>query len=353
MRQAEPDAMPVPAAPPSRVARALVALVAGLLVALWSHHHLVVSRSVGEDFTWPWRAARALLAGLDPYAVIRPVGPFPFDAYFKYPLPAALVAIPFAPLSGELAGALFIGLSTALLTWALTRESWERLPLLLSGCFASAAKSAQWSPLLAAALLLSPWSVGLGAIKPNLGVPMFVARFSWRAVAVAVGLLVLSLAVQPGWPVEWLHVLRGGLESHYLSPVAGGPGLLALGPLLLLGLLRWRRPEARMLVALACVPQVPTFYDQLFLLLIPRTFRESAVTSLLSVAAYAYLFSRPSLTHERTATWILVTVYAPALFLVLRRPNEGEVPAWLDRAARAAERRVRALARRRERAAQS
>ena len=341
--RAESAAPAASAAPPSRAARALAALGIGLLVALWSHHHLVVSRSLGEDFTWPWRAARALLSGLDPYAVIRPVGPFPFDAYFKYPLPAALVAIPFASLPAEAAGALFIGLSVALLAWALTRESWERLPILLSGCVASAVKSAQWSPLLAAALLLSPWAVGLGVLKPNLGVPMFLARPSWRAVAAGAGLLALSLVVQPTWPVEWLRVLRTGLEAHYMSPAAGGPGLLALGPLLLLGLLRWRRPEARLLVALACVPQVPTFYDQLFLLLIPRTFRESATTALLSAVAYMYLFSRPSLTHERTATWILLTVYGPALLLVLRRPNEGEVPAWLDRAAGSVAWRVRAL----------
>jgi len=320
------------AAPPGRAARLLVAVAAALAVALWSHHDLTVSQAVAEDFTWPWRAARALLAGLDPYVEIRPVGAFPYDAYFKYPLPAALVAMPFAWLPAEAAGALFIGLSTGLLVWALTRDGWERLPILLSGCFMSAVKSAQWTPLLAAALVLSPWTLGLGVVKPNLGVPMFVARFSWRGLALAFALLVLSLVVQPGWPVEWLRVLRGGLEAHYRAPVAGGSGLLAAGPLLLLALLRWRRPEARLLVALACVPQVPTFYDQLFLLLVPRTFRESAIAALLSAAAYAYLFSQPSLTHDRVATWILFTVYAPALFIVLSRPNEGSVPLWVERA---------------------
>lgn len=323
--------------------RAAVAIAAGALFAIWSHHDLVVSQAVGEDFTWPWRAARAVLQGMDPYAVIRPTGPFPYDAYFKYPLPAALVAIPFAPLSGEFAAALFVGVSVALLCWALTRDGFARLPILLSGCLLSAVKSAQWSPLLAAALLLSPWSVGLGVVKPNLGAAMLAARPSLRAVAVGGALLVVSSIVQPTWPAEWLHVLRSGLETHYRAPVAGGRGLLVAGPLLVVGLLRWRRPEARMLVALACVPQVPTFYDQLFLLLIARTFRESAVTSLLSAGAYAYLFTQPHLTHDRSATWILLAVYAPALFLVLRRPNEGAVPAWAERAAQWTAARGRAL----------
>ena len=63
-----------------------------------------------KDFSYPWRAARALLDGQNPYEVIRAVGAYPFNADFLYPLPAALVAMPFSFLRPEVAGALFIRL---------------------------------------------------------------------------------------------------------------------------------------------------------------------------------------------------------------------------------------------------
>ncbi len=49
-----------------------------------------------SDFTWYWRAGRAILEGRSPYRVINPDGPYPRNAGFLYPLPAALIAAPFA-----------------------------------------------------------------------------------------------------------------------------------------------------------------------------------------------------------------------------------------------------------------
>jgi hypothetical protein len=34
---------------------------------------------------------------------------------------------------------------------------------------------------------------------------------------------------------------------------------------------------------------------------------------------------------EALAPWVLAFVYAPALLLVLTRPNEGGLPAWIER----------------------
>jgi hypothetical protein len=307
--------------------RVVIALAVGAIAGMWLTASLLRSHEVGADFTWPWRAARALLRGLNPYVVIRPIGAYPFDAYFKYPLPAALFAVPLSPLGGEAAAGVFIAVSVALLAWALTRtdpiEGLEnRWPLLLSGCVFSSIRSAQWAPLLAAAALLSPWAIGLGIVKPNLGIAMFAARPSWRAAMTGLVILAISLAVLPRWPLDWLNTLRARLEVHYRAPVAGGPGLLALGPLLLIVLLRWRRPEARLIAVLACMPQVPTFYDQLLVLTyVARTRLESAVLALPSMAAAGYMLSQPHLSHDQTAVGVLLTVYLPSTVLVLRRPN--------------------------------
>ena len=63
---------------------------------------------LARDFTYPLRGALALIEGLDPYEVIRPSGPPPYDWPFMYPLTAALVAVPFALLPMQLAGVLFV-----------------------------------------------------------------------------------------------------------------------------------------------------------------------------------------------------------------------------------------------------
>jgi hypothetical protein len=66
--------------------------------------------------------------------------------------------------------------------------------------------------------------------------------------------------------------------------------VLPFGPLIGLAALRWRHPDARRVLALACVPQVMLFYDQLPLILLARTFRQSLV---LALASYAPLLVAP------------------------------------------------------------
>jgi len=65
-----------------------------------------------------------------------------------------------------------------------------------------------------------------------------------------VGSLVLvgaSLAVYPAWLGEWSAALHAGRTYH--APFSR-PG----GWVLLLAALRWRRPEARLLLAIHCIP---------------------------------------------------------------------------------------------------
>src|SRR5687768_654434 len=138
---------------------------------------------LAKDFSWPWRAARALLEGHNPYAVIRPTGPYPFNAGLFYPFPAALAALPFAPLAPATAGASFVGLSSALLAFGLarTRAGTAKLPLFVSAPFCMAALLAQWAPLMMAGAVI-PALQFLGGAKPNVAVACFAYRPTVRGV---------------------------------------------------------------------------------------------------------------------------------------------------------------------------
>ncbi len=312
---------------PRLATRLAIGFTAGVAWGAYCWASLVVTAQAARDFTWPWRAARALLAGLDPYTVIRATGPYPFDAAFKYPLPAALIAVPFAALPPEVAAGVFIGLSALAFAWFLTRDDLSRWPLLIGGCMFSAVRSVQWTPLLAAGLLASRSSVGMGVIKPNLGAAMFAARPSWRGAAVATALLAIAVAVQPGWPAGWLHVLRSALEGHYRPPLAFGGilGFALLAPLLVAAALRWRDPDARLLLVLVCVPQAPLWYEALLATLVARSRREALALSIPSFIACAALGNfAPGAPGVGWA--ILLTVYVPALALVAMRPVPESSP---------------------------
>jgi hypothetical protein len=102
---------------------------------------------------------------------------------------------------------------------------------------------------------------------------------------------------------------------------------------MLLGLLRWKRPEARLLVAMSCVPQTAYLYEALPLFLIPRRYEEGFVLSLASYAvllavkvyepAWAGLDPVAQYMAERQTMgqWMVWVLYLPCLAMVLRRPN--------------------------------
>ena len=308
--------------------RLLCALAAGVIgyLLVWSPLH-ANPRFVAKDFTWPWRAARILLEGHDPYRVIQATGPFPFSSPFFYPLPAALLAVPVAPLPPDRAGALFFGVSTALLAFGLARDGVWRLLVLTAAPYFMAAANTQWSPLLAAAALL-PGIQWVGAAKPNLGLAAFVYRPSRWAVVGGLALVAASFLVLPGWVGGWRASLAQ--TPHHAPPV-----LRLGGALLLLALLRWRTPEGRLLAAMACVPQVLYFYDQLLLWLIPRSWRQALFLSAASWAGVVGWWTvRPRGGSGLAAAepFVLGFVYLPALLLVLRLPSGGSlVPAWPTR----------------------
>lgn len=307
-----------PARPPLGARLALALAVGG--TSGWISHAALLRRHVlAGDFTWPWRAARILLQGHDPYVVIQATGRYPFDDAFLYPLPAALVALPLAPLRAELAGALFVALTTALLAFVITRDGWHRVPMLVSAPFLKLLLAPQWSALMVVAALV-PGLQWLAVAKPNVGLAAFAYRPTRAGVLGGAAVLAVSLAVLPAWPIEWLRI-AAHVRNHP-APVA-----LLFGPLLLLAALRWRTPEGRLLLAMAVLPQELLVYDQLLLWLIPRRWWSSLLMAVASWPALVAWVSPGVFGVPRNATWpltervVMLCIYLPALAMVLRRPH--------------------------------
>lgn len=318
---------PTPAkGPPTVEARVSIALALGLFAATvaWIATHR--SGFGVPDFHWWWVGARALLDGQNPYeAVPLIIGP---EFRLFHPMPAVVLAVPFALIAPDVALSLFSGLSAAVLAFAVTKESYDRLPLFLSASFAHAAVMGQWSLILTAAMLL-PWLAFIGAAKPNVGVAMLGQSLSWRAALAMLLFAVATLLVMPTWPREWLAQLPD--SPYHFSPLR-----TPLGFLLLLALARWRRPEARLLVVLGIVPQSPFVYEALPLFLVPKTrFQTYALVIGSDLALGVYAWTRGMDTERLfflNGIAVVVGMYLPALWMVWRRPNEGRVPAWLERA---------------------
>lgn len=273
---------------------------------------------LAKDFSWPWRAARVLLEGHDPYQVIQATGPYPFNVGLFYPLPAALLALPVAPLPPALAGTVFVAVSAALLGWAVSREAPHRFWMFASAPFAMAALLGQWSPILTAAALMPALQFAMAA-KPNIGLVAWIYRPSWRGAAAALGLGVLALVIQPRWPLEWLEALRE-------APRYRGPAFSLLGAFTLLAVLRWRSREGRLMIAMALAPQLMLFYDQLPLWLVPGTWRRAALLSILSWGAWFAWYPSHAMTSSVAAAtpWILLLIYLPGLAMLLTTRRRGD-----------------------------
>lgn len=295
----------------------------GAAAFVWTYYD--IRPKFWADFDALWIAARAILAGRDPYVEVPRAFPWPF----YYPASAALVALPFAVLSLPLARAAFAGLLAGLATWALARYRTHALPLLLAAPFFYAVYRVQWSPLILAGCFL-PVLASVMAVKPTVGLAAWVYRPSRVAVFASALLVVISLAILPRWPIEWLGTFNGVL--HFRSPI-----LLPWGWILVLVVFRWRRPEARLFAILAVAPQTIAPYELLPLAVVPATLRESLVMAVGWDLAYYFrvtLNQSPLPSHAAVTPnyfpgnwWAeLVFGYLPALFLILRRPNSSVRP---------------------------
>ncbi|MDF2775156.1 MAG: hypothetical protein K0S86_4656 [Geminicoccaceae bacterium] len=272
---------------------------------------------LAKDFSLPWTAARHLLEGRDPYAAMSPTGVYPFNVPFYYPLPAAVIAVPFALLPATVAGITFVALSFGIAGFLLARDNPARAIGLLGFPAVMAAALGQWSPLLLAATV-APLLQFTMPVKPTLGAAVFVNRPSWVGLAAAAVVLALSFLIMPHWVASWRSAVASAWDM-YTPPVrwAGGAGLVLLASLAL-----WRDPDARLLAVLALAPQLPLFYDQLLAHGVARTKREAWILVAVGwIGGLAWAFRGAGADGaERPARGIiLTTVYLPALFILALR----------------------------------
>lgn len=307
--------------------RLALACVAALLAGARAYGAAMQGPPDLPDFYQIWYAGRAVLAGQDPYALIGPGRVYDLPFVLMYPLPAAIVTLPLALLSAPVACAVFAGLGGGVFAWALMARGFASLLGFVSGGMILATQEAQWSPLLAGAMALPPLGL-LFAAKPTIGTALFAARPSWWPIVGGALLVALSFAVQPHWLASWWHVVT-------LKPPAPGASApyfqiarLGIGSGALLALVRWRRPEARLLAALALVPQTPGLYESIYLGLVPRGWTECACYLALSFVFFWLVVTHPpssdAVRLADSGRALGALLYVPCTIMVLRRPNVAE-----------------------------
>ena len=298
------------------LARPGLAIGIAVLTGLWTAYMRLSYRDIGSDLEIVLLGARAWLAGHDPYATVT-VGLSHIPV--MYPFPAMLLFVPILDVSAPYIDVLWTTLGAGFLAWALTSERLlpPSLAMFIATPFIMAIQTSQWTPQLTAAALL-PWGGWLFACKPTTALWLFAYRPTWRHVLTASAAVAISLALWPTWPFAWRTVFG---RVTVVAPLTI-PG----GALMLLALLRWRRPEARLLATMVAVPHSPIIYEALPLFLVPATWVEAGVLwvgTTAAVIAHDAFGPYPSAPQwlAASARAMLWFVYLPALVMILRRPN--------------------------------
>ena len=304
----------------------LAALAIGLFGSLVAFgKHLSMPNHPG-DFGLAWFGARAMIAGRNPYELVGPGLEYSWPWPLVYPGTAFVAALPVAWLPLQPAIYVFVFISCALLAYSVTEKGWFRLPMFGSAAFIVAAGAAQWSPLFTAAMGI-PVLGFFFAAKPTIGIAMGLAgtrRLQISAIIGAVILGVVSLVLFPAWPKLWLNQL------HFATQMA--PPILRFGgPFVLLALLRWRLPEARLIVALALIPQVGSWYEALPLFLVPSTYRQTMILAMTCSVGFLMGEMRPDGMSETeindfVGSLMIATVYLPAIIMLLRKSESAARP---------------------------
>jgi len=279
-----------------------------------------------SDFgAWYW-GARAVLNGDDPYSTFGPGLKYGWSTPFVYPLTVVFLGIPFAWMSEPASAALFVAISTFVMTMAITQRGFHLLPMVITPPFQMSVTLGQLSLLFTAAMFY-PILCFLTAVKPHAGLPLVAATRSRRAIIAATVLgamlFCVSMAVLPRWPVEWIRIIQK--DPRYLVPV-----LRAGGILIPLALLRWRRREAWLLLVTSILPQSLTFYYLLPLFTIPRNFPEAlSLATLATLGIYLGAHLMPAgLSGPPFYRWsgnvAVLSVYLPCLTLLLIRENREQ-----------------------------
>jgi hypothetical protein len=251
------------------------------------------------DFRWALHLARGLLARQNPYDT-------PLE---QYPLPAALFALPFVPLPPELAAGLFWGISTSLLCFGLTREGCTKLLILFAYPYWAGILTVQWSPIIAASAFF-PLLLPVTMAKPQVGLPVFLARLSRRGLLACAVVGLGSLAVMPQWPILWLRQIAN--YQHFI------PLVVFPGPLLLLALLKYRERDAWLLLLSSLMPQ-RWFFDSFILWLIPQSRRQIIWTVFFSWGAGIWRWYHIPHSFTEVGRCTVIFLYLPMLAVVLLR----------------------------------
>jgi len=299
--------------------RVLLTVALAMAAATYTLAHRWPDFGRASDLLQVRMGAMGWLQGLDPYRVVRESGAWPYP--LLYPLPALMAVSPLALVPAWLAEAVFVFAGTALLAWGLTRDRLfpPALVVFMSAPFLYAVALSQWSPLLTGAALV-PWAGWLLVCKPTISLALF-AAFPRMSAAAGVAILVAtSVILWPGWVHEWWLALAD-------APNAIAPLTLPGGPLLLLALFKWKRPEARLLAALACVPHTTLAYEAVPLFLVPRSWNEAWILWAGTFVAFiGHELTGPYASQfawvRASGIWLVACAYFPCLVMVLRRRNE-------------------------------
>ncbi len=322
MPEAQPDVCPGPVPPRSTaIGFALIAACSAAFISAMMHRRV----DPWSDFSQLVVGGRALWQGGNPYlAVSSPRTGLPL----VYPLPALLLAWPLSWLPMAAADACFSALGVGVFAFAHARTGPIDRPAVVAFFSAALAQTviySQWSALLLGAVLLSNGWLG-GAVlacKPTTAIWLWAARPSWRLIVGALTVSAISLAVRPTWPLEWWTA------TSHVRPSTVIPALLPFGFVIVIAAaMRWRRPEARLLLAMCCVPHTTLMYETLPLLaMVPATWGEAW---LLCASSWACLTTFTTFVPDTTpinqalhlgGLWSLVGIYTPCAILVWRREN--------------------------------
>jgi hypothetical protein len=316
---------------PTRVQRVAVSGLIAVISAALHFFRAIENRGL-SDFTPLWRAARLMIAGANPYELMGPGAAVHSQYPMYYPATAFVAALPFAAIpSFHLASTAFVFVSALLLAWGVTRDGWHRLPMFPSIAYLTCASLGQWSIIMTAAVYL-PVIAAIASIKPQSSIPVLASstdRRHWiAAVAGSAVVLLASFVLLPSWPADWMSQVRK--SADFTAPIKG-----FAGPAVLLCLLRWRRPEAWLVLVAASLPQTWPPYNGLILMTVAFTYREMATLSLVSSFSWVILAlaTSPATKAEEQQYQSIVLIlssYIPATILILRRPNEGRGPLWLN-----------------------
>jgi hypothetical protein len=284
--------------------RICISAAIGVASAAYCYFLLLHFRQGAGDFGWAVHAAQRVLAGQNPYDT-------PLE---QYPLTAAFFALPLVRLRPEVAGAMFYGVSSALLAFGLTRHGYHRLFVFLAYPYWGGLLAVQWSTLILASAFF-PLLLPVTMAKPQVGLPVALTRLSRRGILACVAVALLTLIALPPWPLLWLGQLKN--YEHFI------PLLVLPGPLLALALWRYRDTDAWFLVLTAMMPQ-RWFFDAFILWLIPKSRREILLTAVLSWGAGVWRWNHIPHSFAEVGRFTVLFIYLPMLAVILLRQFSRE-----------------------------